>query len=125
MSGWRLYKRAQNPVLGFTLLGDTKIRKDPTLVSAFGLMSAGGVQDEDELKMLAAIKIKGWWQGTGMPNIGQGSILSDQNWSPLLNDSLILGGIHRGREFHFLDDRLAKYNFLQPAGVAGVRQSQE
>lgn len=125
ISAWRLYKRAQNPALGFTLLGETKIRKDPTLVYAFGLMSAGGIQDQEEIQMIAALKVQGWWKGTGNPTIGKGSILSDQNWSPLLNDSLILGGIHRGREFHFFDDRLSGYNFSQPAGVAGVRLAQE
>jgi hypothetical protein len=125
LSAWRLYKRAQNPVLGFILLGDTKIRQDPSLVQAFGLLTAGGVQDDEAARLVAALKLQGWWRGTGGPPVGAGSILSDRNWSPLLNDSLVLGGVHRQREFHFADTRLAGFSFQQPAGVAGTRAVQE
>jgi hypothetical protein len=121
VSAWRLYKRAQQPVLGFLLLGDTKIRKDPTLVSAFGLMSAGGIKERAELEMVAALKIQSRWRKTGPSNFRNGSILSDQNWSPLLNDSLILAGVHRKKEFHFVDGLLSGYNFQKPTGMAGVR----
>jgi hypothetical protein len=125
VSAWRLYKRAKTPTLGFILLGDTKIRKDPTLVYAFGLLSAGGIQDKEEIAMLAALKLQAKRRHHDRPNVGEGSILSDQNWSPLLNDSLVLGGVHAYRDFHFTDDRLQTYNFAKPAGVAGVRQTQE
>jgi hypothetical protein len=75
--------------------------------------------------MVAALKIQGAWRGTGGPETHHGAILSDQNWSPLLNDSLILGGVHRRHDFHFIDARTATLPFDQPPGVAGVRLAQE
>ena len=41
--------------------------------------------------------------------LGSGSILNDRNWTPLLNDSFILGGVHGNREFHFAEDDAGKY----------------
>lgn len=125
VSAWRIYRRARNPSLGFVLLGHSKLRQDPTLVHAFGLMSAAGVQSEDERRMVAAVQIQSWWRGTDLPDLKTGSILSDQNWSPLLNDALILGGVHAAREFHFTDEALAGYGFQQLPGVAGVRAAHE
>jgi len=121
LSAWRLYKRAQRPSLGFVLLGDTKLRRDPSLVQPFGLLSARAGQGEEELSMIAAMKIQAWWRGIGPPVLKSGSILSDQNWSPLLNDAMVLGGVHQRVEFHFTDPRLAGFNFVAPPGVQGQR----
>ena len=65
LSAWRLYKQAKVPALGFLLLGETKIRIDPTLVQGFGLMSAAGVQDPEVVRMVAALKVQAWWGGNG------------------------------------------------------------
>ena len=125
LSAWRLYKQAKVPALGFLLLGETKIRIDPTLVQGFGLMSAAGVQDPEVVRMVAALKVQAWWRGTGTPELKLGSILSDQNWSPLLNDALVLGGIHGRRECFLADHRMRDVKFVQPSGVAGARATQE
>jgi hypothetical protein len=111
ISSWRLYKIARQQRDDFIILGDTKLRKDPKLVAAFGLISARRSQDPDEVNMIAALTIQQWWRHVDTPNIGTGRILSDQNWSPLLNDSLIIGGAHSRTEFHFTDDLLQKYSF--------------
>lgn len=121
LGAWKLYKSTQNPASGFLLLGDTKIRKSPSLISVFGLMSASGIQDAEEIAMVAVAKFYHIMQDIEQPNIRYGSILSDQHWSPLLNDAFILAGIHSRRDFHFMDDLLPKYSFQSRAGIAGVR----
>jgi hypothetical protein len=35
-----------------------------------------------------------------VPVVGSGSILSTRGWSPMLNDSFIMGGVHSGHQFH-------------------------
>ena len=41
--------------------------------------------------------------------LGPGSILNDKNWTPLLNDSYILGGVHGEHEFHLAEDSANAY----------------
>lgn len=50
-AAFRIYELASAPSLGVLLLGDTKIRKDPTLVQNFGLASGNGIQDPKEIEM--------------------------------------------------------------------------
>lgn len=103
---WKCYKGTTNNALGRVVLGDTKIRSDRELVQSFGLASAAGVQeDADRLAMDALMQKRiGWAAGgrVGAPTevIGPGSILSTKHWSPLLNDALILAGIHTQQDFH-------------------------
>jgi hypothetical protein len=118
-SAWRMYRCASQSALGFLLLGDTKIRKDPTLVMNFGLASAHGVQDAEELKMIGELLARrqglaGIRSGPATPVLGPGAILSDRNWTPLLNDSFLLGGIHRGWDFHLAEEGFDQFNFLGP-----------
>ena len=59
------------------------------------------------------------------PNVlGPGSILSDRNWSPLLNDSYILGGIHAGFEFHFAEDAASAEFATMPVQLTPVQKWQ-
>ncbi len=129
ISAWKTYERAQHPLIGFLLLGDDKIRKDPTLVNMFGLMSVGGIQEQEEIEMVAQLKMSFLLRKVGDFNrFKMGSILSDKNWSPLLNDAFILAGIHQRRPFHFTDIRLLndpnkkkKYEFQRSSKPADVR----
>ena len=102
------------------VLGDTKIRKDPALVQNFGLASAGGVQDKEEVAMVARLnrEREALYGRSHVDVVGTGSILSDKNWSPLLNDSLMLGGMHTGQEFVFAEDRANTV----PTAAAGTPQ---
>ena len=38
------------------------------------------------------------------PAKGTGSILSDDKWTPMLNDSFMLGGIHSGADFQLAEE---------------------
>jgi hypothetical protein len=102
--GWNMYKASSNNALGFLLLGDTAIRANKDLLFNFGLNSAHGVQEEKDVKMIEEQMNKRQRLATpGMAAtelLGPGSILSDKFWTPLLNDSFILGGINGRQEFH-------------------------
>ena len=110
MNAWRLYERALTNPLGMLLLGSGKIRIDPELVSNFGLTSAGGVGPDEESKLVDALEAErtsrraapGLRDAPGV--LGPGSILNDRNWTPLLNDCYILGGVHGDHEFHFAEE---------------------
>jgi hypothetical protein len=120
-SAWRLYQRAQHPELGFLLLGDSKLRADPTVVHSFGLLSAAGPQEAQVRALTVGLRWQAHIRHTPMPPMQKGSVLSDRNWSALLNDALILGGVHRGREFHFVATEPMHHPAFKPAGVAGER----
>ena len=110
LNAWRLYERAMTNALGMLLLGSAKIRMDPDLVSNFGVTSAGGVGDGEESRLVDALEAERADRRTspGMRDapsvLGPGSILNDRNWTPLLNDCYILGGVHGGHEFHFAEE---------------------
>jgi hypothetical protein len=105
LNAYRLYLAAAKAALGFIVLGDTKIRKDPSLVQNFGLASAGGVQEMEELKLVKRLQSERRLLPFSPKVVGPGSILSDRNWTPLLNDSLMMGGFHMGQDFVFAEDR--------------------
>lgn len=112
LNSWRLYRAAYQSSVGFLLLGDTKIRKDPALVMNFGLSSAGGVQDPPEVRLVEELQRKRGLvpADRNAPRVvGVGSILSDKNWTPMLNDSFVLGGIHRGQQFHLAEDEAHRF----------------
>jgi hypothetical protein len=102
MNAWKLYGRASTNALGMLLLGSAKIRMDPELVSNFGVTAAGGVGEGEESKIVDALEAERTSRraSPGMRDapsvLGSGSILNDKNWSPLLNDCYILGGVHGG-----------------------------
>jgi len=109
MDAFKLYHCASTNALGMLLLGSGKIRFADDLLSNFGMTSGSGTDDK-MLEKVQALQTQRTAMRTapGMrdaPNVvGPGSILSDRNWSPLLNDSYILGGVHAGHEFHFAED---------------------
>jgi hypothetical protein len=108
LRGWRMYEKASQNALGFLLLGDTAIRTNKALLLNFGLTSAHGVQEARDLAMINEIM----GQRTAMATaarpatelLGAGSILSDKEWTPMLNDSFILGGINACQEFHLAEE---------------------
>ena len=110
LNAWRLYQQASTNALGMLLLGSSKIRKDAVLVSNFGMTSAGGVTDPEEVALVKALEAQRADQRAApglrdAPDVlGTGSILNDKNWTPLLNDCYILGGVHGEHEFHVAQD---------------------
>jgi hypothetical protein len=110
LNAWRLYQQASTNALGMLLLGSAKIRKDAVLVGNFGMTSAGGITDPEEVALVKALEAERTDQRAApglrdAPDVlGSGSILNDKNWTPLLNDCYILGGVHGEHEFHFAED---------------------
>jgi hypothetical protein len=101
LAGLKMYRNVgQGRVM--MLLGDAKIRQDFTLVMNFGLASGSGSDDQKMIDELNARRRNLALDSSSpaIPVAGSGSILNDQKWSPLVNDSFILGGTHSGREFH-------------------------
>ena len=115
LNAWRLYQHASTNALGLLLLGSAKIRKDAVLVSNFGVTSAGGISDPEEVALVNALET-GRTDQRAAPGLrdapdvlGPGSILNDRNWTPLLNDCYILGGVHGEHEFHLAEDSANAY----------------
>ncbi len=110
---WRMYKTSSRSQLGFLLLGDTKIRKDQSLLMNFGTATAHNIQEEEERKLVARLSDQRKVISAGTAGVrydpakGTGSILSDDKWTPMLNDSFMLGGLHVGAEFHLAEDLFA------------------
>jgi hypothetical protein len=106
-AAYKLYYATSTNALRLTLLGGTEIRLDRPLVKAFGVTAANGIQDP-QTKLWVEIAIysrkqigKGAAVGLNKPAsvTGSGSILSEKMWTPILNDSLILGAITAGQDF--------------------------
>jgi hypothetical protein len=79
------------------------------------MTSAGGITDPEEVALVKALEAERTDQraASGLRDapdvLGSGSILNDQNWTPLLNDSYILGGVHGEHEFHVAEDSANAY----------------
>jgi len=101
LAGLKMYRSVSLGGL-MPLLGDAKIRQDGTLVGNFGLASGSGSEDQKMIDKLNKDRkdIAHKSIAPAIPVSGSGSILNDKKWSPLVNDSFILGGVHRGMEFH-------------------------
>lgn len=110
LNAWKMYKTSSNTQLGFLLLGDTKIRKDQSLLMNFGTTTANDIQEAEERRVIAEISDRRKVMSYGtrgvkyLPAKGTGSILSDSRWTPMLNDSFVLGGIHKGSQFHLAEE---------------------
>lgn len=106
-AAYKLYYATSTNALRLTLLGGTEIRLDLPLVKAFGVTAANGIQDpQTKLWVENAIysrrhNARGAAVGLKTPAAvtGSGSILSEKMWTPILNDSLILGAITAGQDF--------------------------
>lgn len=106
-AAYKLYYATSTNALRLTLLGGTEIRLDRPMVKNFGVTAANGIQDPQtqlwvehaiysrkRIARGAAVGLK-----TPAPVMGSGSILSEKMWTPILNDSLILGAITAGQDF--------------------------
>ncbi|OYP38163.1 hypothetical protein [Rhodopirellula sp. MGV] len=114
-AAYKLYVATASNALKLTVLGGTEIRMDSQLVRSFGVTAANGIQDEKtreivqkELLRRSSLAKSRNDAATRMPprlrRINRvtkvGSILSERRWSPILNDTLIIGAI-TGRQ-HFV-----------------------
>ena len=117
-NAWKLYQAASQNTLEFLILGDDKIRKSPNLLMNFGLASGSGVSDKAELeeirkqqqnRVTVAISAKAQSAKKVALVVGQGSILNDQAWTPLLNDAYILAGVHGRQEFQWTAEDFDKF----------------
>ena len=122
-AAYKLYRSTTRNELKLTLLGGTEIRKAKHLVENFGVTATNGVQDPETIR-IAMDEQAARNNGKGMtppdartkpderhpngkrvipvhavPVMGVGSILSESNWTPMLNDALIVGGATAEREF--------------------------
>jgi hypothetical protein len=111
-------------------------------VQSFGLASGGGVQEEKELAMVKLLDEQRADLNVGKGKdehhpavVGKGGVLSDKNWTPLLNDAFVLGGVHARFEFHLAEDDYAGF-FKEKLGAStfqarravfehGVKQAKE
>ena len=86
LNAWRLYRCANRSALGMLILGTAKIRKDASLVGNFGFTSAGGLSDPEEQQLVQKLERSRTAVSNAPTVLGQGSVLNDQNWTPLLNE---------------------------------------
>lgn len=135
-NAWLLYSTLLRPSdeksdsglwLDFQLLGDTKIRTDPTLLANFGNTEATGLQGVDEENAVASavallLKAKSddgsplaSREGSARDAMRGGVILSEAGWSTMLNDAFMLAGIHEKKDFHFVGEFPS--DPLQPNGT--------
>lgn len=107
-SAYLLYRVTSKNELKLTVLGGTGVRMFKELLLNFGVTGATGIQD-DETALAFKKKKPGLWNRMfcksrlpQRPSANQvaGAILSEKNWTPLLNDALIIGAIRSGQQFH-------------------------
>ncbi|MEM8813186.1 MAG: hypothetical protein AAGF59_11265 [Pseudomonadota bacterium] len=131
-AAFRLYEATTRNELKLTLLGGTEIRKAKSLVSNFGVTAVNGIQDPETSRIVLNEQIaRSNGKGMTPPNAtqenghrvvpvhavpvrGVGSILSETHWTPLLNDSLIVGAATAERNFQIA---------LEPEEVVKFQQS--
>ncbi len=109
-AAYNLYAATARNALQLTLLGGTEIRMDDHYVKSFGITAANGIQDEETVKCvqrallqrgITALTARANTPGKfAAPVTGTGSILSEKRWTPILNDSLILGAITSRQPFY-------------------------
>lgn len=108
---YNLYAATARNALNLTVLGGTEIRLDHAYVRNFGVTAANGIQDSETEKWVRTEQARRFWRAKipdsrsrnpdrlPAPVTGSGSILSEKGWTPILNDSLILGAITAGQDF--------------------------
>ncbi|UES59937.1 hypothetical protein GFK91_29780 (plasmid) [Roseibium aggregatum] len=112
-AAFRLYDATARNQLGMTLLGGTGIRTCKELISNFGITAANGIQDQQTVWIAQQEEYRrrrgrGEGQGDGNGPVarnpvavqGVGSILSEKDWTPILNDALIIGAATGHQTFH-------------------------
>lgn len=123
---WNLYEAAKKSSTKMIILGDKKIRQCPNLILNFGLACTTEPQsekDRDKVNSLNAYRISLGYKDLNVTAIqnkldspfaqyppikGEGGILSDEAWSKIMNDCLIVAGLHSGFEFHMAEERVAR-----------------
>lgn len=107
---YRLYAATATNALNLTVLGGTEIRLDDAYIRNFGVTAANGIQDRETERWVRREHMRRVFRAA-MPNprarhrdtritpVTGGAILSEKGWTPILNDSLILGAITGGQDF--------------------------
>lgn len=112
-AAYNLYAATATNALQLTLLGGTQIRLDQQLIMSFGVTGVSGIQDDTTRRLVhdEILRRKVNVESAGVrpdsknpdkvatPVTGCGSILSEERWTPILNDALILGAITGGQTF--------------------------
>lgn len=116
-AAYQLYKATSENRLNFVVLGGTSIRMSRELIMNFGVTAANGIQDrKTELAVQqvradrdaprptvdehgAPMPAPPNPDNTVVPVVGVGSILSEDRWTPILNDALIVGSATAQHEF--------------------------
>lgn len=112
-AAYNLYAATATNALQLTLLGGTEIRLDETMIMSFGVTGVNGIQDDitkrwvDQAILSRRLNAESARVGpdsrnpdkVAAPVTGCGSILSEERWTPILNDALILGAIAGGQTF--------------------------
>lgn len=111
-AAYRLYRATGQNQLRLVLLGGTEIRKARNLIMNFGITAANGIQERETAMLADAAQAEREEVNDAdlpvntrlptrnvVPVCGLGSILSEDRWTPLLNDALIVGGATANHEF--------------------------
>jgi|GEM_PF-1177544 len=122
-AAFRLYEATARNELEFIVLGGTSIRMARDLIFAFGITGHNGIQDAptvvaargaqaDRAAPRATVDQNGAPlpppanpDNRVVPVIGVGSILSEDRWTPILNDALIVGAATAQHDFVIALDR--------------------
>jgi hypothetical protein len=122
-AAFRLYDATARNELEFVVLGGTSIRMARDLIFSFGITGLNGIQDAptvvaargaqaDRAAPRPTLDRKGQPlpppanpDDRVVPVIGVGSILSEDRWTPILNDALIVGSATARHDFVIALDR--------------------
>lgn len=106
---YNLYSATATNRLKLTLLGGTEIRLHDPYIRNFGLTAANGIQDKEAkfyVERERERRLKTYLHPSprarnpvGYTPVTGGSILSEKSWTPILNDSLIIGAVTAGQNF--------------------------
>jgi hypothetical protein len=113
-AAYNLYCATARNSLQLTVLGGTEIRMDSTYVQNFGVTAANGIQDKATEIIVKKETLNRHFRARNAvagpnssspdnvpaPVKGSGSILSEKDWTPILNDSLVLGAIEGRQSFY-------------------------
>jgi len=131
---YNLYAATATNALELTVLGGTELRTDDNYVRNFGVTGANGIQDAATKTIVAREQLirnlppvstnpgSTHQQTVRVPVVGVGSILSEEGWTPILNDALIVGAITGGQNFFLglTPAEQAAWNTLNGAKVTKV-----
>ncbi|GAA0775022.1 hypothetical protein E1180_01995 [Roseibium denhamense] len=119
-AAYRLYDATANNHHKLVLLGDTAIRSAEDLILNFGLTAANGIQEDEVVQTAdnADAQRQNAWGANAIPVRGAGSILSENGWTPILNDALIVGSATAGHGFYLTLNRYESGLWREAAAMA-------